>query len=91
MTVNVRVITERGLRGTLIRDFHHLSLDIEKIGKHRVQVRKWFGVHKELTAFRTVCSHIQNMINGVTRGYRYKMRSVYAHFPINTVIQDMAR
>jgi large subunit ribosomal protein L9e len=28
------------------------------------------------------------MIKGVTKGYRYKMRSVYAHFPINIALQD---
>lgn len=31
----------------------------------------------------TVCSHISNMITGVTKGYKYKMRFCYAHFPIN--------
>lgn len=33
--------------------------------------------------YRTVCSHIENMITGVTKGYKYKMRFCYAHFPIN--------
>merc|ERR1712048_854228 len=28
------------------------------------------------------------MIQGVTTGYRYKMKYVYAHFPINTTITD---
>merc|ERR1712189_35578 len=37
---------------------------------------------------RTVISHIENMMKGVTYGYRYKMKSVYAHFPINIAIQD---
>ena len=32
---------------------------------------------------RTVCSHIKNMITGVTKGFKYKMRFCYAHFPIN--------
>jgi len=54
-------------------------------------VRKWNGIRKELAAVRTVCSHIDNMIKGVTLGYRYKMRSVYAHFPINVVMQESGK
>lgn len=38
---------------------------------------------------RTVCSHIENMIIGVTKGFMYKMRFCYAHFPINvTSVKD---
>jgi large subunit ribosomal protein L9e len=32
---------------------------------------------------RTVGSHINNMFVGVTKGFKYKMRFCYAHFPIN--------
>ncbi|KAI7573392.1 hypothetical protein KC346_g20330, partial [Hortaea werneckii] len=32
---------------------------------------------------RTVRTIINNMIIGVTKGFKYKMRYVYAHFPIN--------
>ena len=64
---------------------------MERVGKSRLRVRKWFGVRKEIAAIRTVCSHIQNMIKGVTKGYRYKMRSVYAHFPINVTFADNNR
>jgi large subunit ribosomal protein L9e len=46
-------------------------------------VEKWFGTKKELSAVRSVCSHISNMMIGVTKGYEYKMKFVYAHFPIN--------
>merc|ERR1712125_32793 len=43
----------------------------------------WFATRKQLACVRTVCSHIENMIVGVTRGFLYKMRFVYSHFPIN--------
>ena len=46
----------------------------------------WFGLHKNIAVVRSICTHIRNMITGVTRGYRYKMRFVYAHFPINVAI-----
>jgi len=88
VTVRARRVTVKGPRGILVRTFKHLNLDMEKIGKRKLQIRKWHGVRKELAAVRTVCSHIDNMIKGVRFGYRYKMRSVYAHFPINISIQE---
>ena len=86
--VKNRVVTVKGKRGTLIRNFRHLAVEIDRVGKNELRVRKWFGVRKELAAIRTVCSHIENMIKGVISGYRYKMRSVYAHFPINVALQE---
>merc|ERR1712243_294475 len=79
-TVNNRVITIKGTQ-----------LDIKMLGKKRIQVEKWFGSRKDIAAVRTVISHIENMMKGVTLGYRYKMKSVYAHFPINIAIQDNGR
>merc|ERR1719234_622551 len=46
------------------------------------------GPRRDLACVRTVCSHMTNMATGVTKGYRYKMRSVYAHFPINCNITN---
>uniref|UniRef100_A0A915B398 Large ribosomal subunit protein uL6 n=1 Tax=Parascaris univalens TaxID=6257 RepID=A0A915B398_PARUN len=87
-SINKRRVTVRGPRGSLTRDFRHVNMEIERIGKDTIRVRKWFGIRKEIAAIRTICSHIENMIKGVTKGYRYKMRSVYAHFPINISLQD---
>lgn len=58
------------------------------INPRTLKVEKWFGKKKELAAVRTVCSHIENMLKGVTKGYMYKMRAVYAHFPINCVTTE---
>merc|ERR1712071_45977 len=86
--VRARVVTVEGPRGKLVRNFRHMSIVIKKEGKKTIKVDKWFGNRKQLAAVRTVCSHIQNMIKGVTLGFLYKMRSVYAHFPINITITD---
>merc|ERR1711953_1185405 len=52
-------------------------------GKDYVKVDLWFANRKQLACVRTICSHVENMIVGVTRGFLYKMRFVYSHFPIN--------
>merc|ERR1712205_98452 len=46
----------------------------------------WFGRKKDLSSVKTLSSHINNMFIGVTKGFKYKMRYVYAHFPITGVI-----
>ena len=35
---------------------------------------------------RTVASHIENMITGVTKGFRYVMKAAHAHFPMEFMI-----
>uniref|UniRef100_H2Z0C2 Large ribosomal subunit protein uL6 n=1 Tax=Ciona savignyi TaxID=51511 RepID=H2Z0C2_CIOSA len=87
--VKGRVVTVRGPRGVLKKNFNHLKAIIKGcVGANSVKVDKWFGNRKDLACVRTICSHINNMATGVTKGYRYKMRTVYAHFPINCNITD---
>lgn len=86
--LNKRSIKVTGPRGTLLRNFSHMNIEILRDGPNLIRVRKWFGLRKEIAAIRTVCSHIENLIKGVTVGFRYKMRSVYAHFPINISLQE---
>ncbi|XP_064819490.1 large ribosomal subunit protein uL6-like [Oncorhynchus masou masou] len=85
-----RTVIVKGPRGVLRREFNHINLELSLLGKthKKLRVDKWWGNRKELATVRTICSHVQNMIKGVTMGFRYKMRSVYAHFPINVVMQE---
>jgi len=68
------VITVTGKRGTLVREFKHINLDITKTEEGNVKVDLWFGKRKQLACIRTICSHIENMCTGVMKGYTYKMR-----------------
>ncbi|KAK8803495.1 hypothetical protein WA158_001189 [Blastocystis sp. Blastoise] len=84
--VHHRNVTVTGPRGSLHREFKHLPVDMSLTNDKRVRVDMWFGLHKNIACVRTACSHIKNMITGVVQGFRYKMRLVYAHFPINASI-----
>nr|WCZ58737.1 60S ribosomal protein L9 [Seculamonas ecuadoriensis] len=86
VSLKSRVVTVTGPRGTLTRSFDHAKVDMRMIGKKSIQIDMWHGKPKENAVLRTIASHIHNMIVGVTEGYRYKMKTVYAHFPINVII-----
>lgn len=85
--VHGSTISVAGTRGKLVKNFRHALLDIS-LRDNKLTVQKWFGNKKELALVRTICTHIQNMIKGVTKGYQYRMRSVYAHFPINVTMHN---
>ncbi|XP_057953666.1 large ribosomal subunit protein uL6-like [Malania oleifera] len=90
--VKAKTIEVEGPRGKLTRNFKHLNLDFQLIkdesGKRKLKIEAWFGSRKTTAAIRTAISHVENLITGVTKGYRYKMRFVYAHFPINASITN---
>ncbi|XP_036079960.1 60S ribosomal protein L9-like [Rousettus aegyptiacus] len=90
ITVKGNSVIEKGPRGTLWQDFNHINVELSLLGKKkkRLRVYKWWGNRKELATVRTICNHVQNMIKGFMLGFHYKMRPVYAHFPINAVIQE---
>lgn len=64
--VKSRTVQVKGPRGTLSRSFKHLRLELKMIMKTKLRVDVWFATRKELACVRTICSHIQNMIKGVT-------------------------
>jgi large subunit ribosomal protein L9e len=43
----------------------HVHVEMQKVSEHKLRVDAWFGKRKDLACVRTVCSHIENMINGV--------------------------
>ena len=89
--IKSRLITVTGPRGTLKKNVRHINMDIQLVeekNKGKVTLAVWQGGRKHNACLRTIRSLINNMIIGVTKGFQYKMRAVYAHFPINCIIQD---
>ncbi|KAJ7368412.1 ribosomal protein L6, alpha-beta domain-containing protein [Mycena albidolilacea] len=90
VSIKSRLITVTGPRGTLSKNVRHVNMDIRlhKGKTNTVTLAVWQGGRKHVACLRTIKSLINNMITGVTKGFQYKMRAVYAHFPINCIIQE---
>merc|ERR1712072_32396 len=65
-----------------------LQVDIFKLDEKTVKVEKWNCTSKEQAVIKTVSSHIMNLCIGVTKGYKYRMKLVFAHFPVNVQIAN---
>jgi large subunit ribosomal protein L6 len=86
VTMEARKVTVKGEKGTLTRDFSYVPISIDVNGK---TVRVWaeWPRKKEASLVGTIHSHIQNMISGVVKGFSYKLKIVFSHFPISVKVQ----
>lgn len=82
-----RKITVKGPKGTLVRDFSFAPISIELNGKN-VRISAEWPRKKEASLVGTLHSHVQNMIAGVTKGFTYKLKVVFSHFPISVKLKD---
>jgi len=87
ITIEGRKVTVKGQKGTLTRDFRHAPVSMEVVGKTMRIWAEW-PRKKEAALAGTICSHIQNMITGVSKGFTYKLKIVFSHFPISAKVKD---
>lgn len=83
VSIKSRVVKVTGPRGTLVKSLKHIDVTFTKVSEKLIKVTVHNGDRKHVAALRTVKSLVDNLITGVTKGYKYKLRYVYAHFPIN--------
>ena len=80
-------LTVTGPLGTLDRAFNHPRINVEYQG-NTISVICNRPIKKENALVGTWAAHISNMVRGVTKGFEYKMKIVYSHFPIKTHVKD---
>ena len=71
-TVEGRIVTVKGKKGTIKKDFSHLACELKKLKQDNdkrtgnfVRIRMWFGSKKSSASVITVRALIKNMFTGV--------------------------
>jgi large subunit ribosomal protein L6 len=87
VTIDQSRVFVKGPLGQLQRNFEHAFLNI-RCSESGVVVETMWPDKKQAAKVGTIRSHIQNMILGVTKGFIYKLKMVYAHFPMSVKVED---
>src|SRR5437867_2173530 len=82
-----RILNVEGPLGKTRKNFKRIPVDLQVRGKNIIL--KSLGTRKkDYAIFKTAESIIETLIKGVQTGYTYKMKIVYAHFPITVKVKD---
>ena len=85
--VNVNKMKVSGEMGELKREFklaHEIKIMKEE---NKIRVTSEIERRKAKALVGTIIAHTRNMIRGVTKGYTYKLKIVYSHFPMNAKVE----
>jgi len=85
--IDGRIVTVRGEKGELTRDFSHTPISIY-LEEKRITAKANWPRKREAALVGTICSHVRNMITGVTKGFTYKLKIVFSHFPISVKVKE---
>ena len=90
MQVEGRTVKVKGPLGSLQEDLSHLPVSID-VDDNKVRLETSWPRKREIGMLGTAAAHVRNMLKGVTQGYRYELRTVYAHFPVTVKVDEKAK
>uniref|UniRef100_A0A7C2BKP3 Large ribosomal subunit protein uL6 n=1 Tax=Thermosphaera aggregans TaxID=54254 RepID=A0A7C2BKP3_9CREN len=91
VTVDGLKVSVKGPKGELSKDFSYARDVALRLEDGRVIVETFLADRRKKALTGTVASHIRNMITGVTKGYRYKLKIISSHFPMTVVVDEKNR
>ena len=76
-----------GPLGKTRKDFKKIPVDLHADNKN-ITIKSLGTRKRDYAIFNTAQSIIKNLMEGVQKGYTFKMKIVYAHFPITVKVKD---
>ena len=86
-TIADNMVSVTGEKGSLNRELWYPKITITKTDSMMV-VETQSTRKKQAAMIGTFASHLRNMIKGVSEGYTYRMKVVFAHFPIQVKVTN---
>jgi large subunit ribosomal protein L6 len=86
VTKEGNVIAVKGKLGTVKKDFTKLPATITVEG-NKVTIKPYGKRKRDLAVTNTARSIITSMVKGVEKGYTYKLKVIFAHFPISVKVK----
>jgi large subunit ribosomal protein L6 len=80
------IIKVKGPQGEIQRRLSDPRVQMEKHG-NKIVIATQTSRRKEKALLGTFGAHLRNMMRGATEGFEYKMKIVYAHFPIKASVK----
>jgi len=80
-----RRLIVKGPLGKVEKDFSKIPVRFE-IGEDKVNFQIFLKGRKGLSLVNTIKRIVENLIIGVTKGFTYKMKIYYRHFPMNVTV-----
>ena len=85
--LNGSLLEVSGPKGKVVKDFNKIPVTIS-IADKKIVIKPYGRRKKDLAVTNTSRSIVRNMIKGVLNGYTYKLKIIFAHFPISIKIKD---
>lgn len=76
----------KGPIGTIKKDFTKLPATVTLEG-NKITIKPYGTRKRDLAVTNTARSIIEGMIKGVEKGYTYKLKIIFAHFPISVKVK----
>jgi large subunit ribosomal protein L6 len=86
ITKQDNLITTKGSFGSVQKDFTKMPAIID-LQDNKITIRSRGNRKKDFALVNTLQSVINNMIKGSSTGFTYKLKIVFAHFPISVKIK----
>lgn len=79
-------LVAKGPMGECAKDFSRIPVEL-RLEDGKVVIKPLLKKRRGYAVLKTSASHVRNLLLGVLRGYVYKLKIAYAHFPLSVKVK----